>query len=258
MTEGTAVALAEPESREVATAAPAEPGTLLAAIVGMARDPAVNIPALQALMAMQERLEERQAEREFNEAFIAMKPELPVIERDAKITYEAKGSKAGAAIAYATIENIDEQITPILQRFGFAPSYSTRMEGERLITTCILRHRGGHKTATDGPPLPCDSSGGKNSIQGWGSAMTYGRRYSLIDALNIRIKGKDDDGKLGGTKFVTTEQAAEIDTLLRETASNIPKFLEHYQVADVRNLTADDYVAAKNALLSKKAKRGEQ
>src|SRR5260221_14483529 len=74
MPEGTAVALAEPAA---APAVAEAPGTLLAAIVGMAKDPAVNIPALQALMAMQERLEERAAKRAFIAAFAGPSGHLP-------------------------------------------------------------------------------------------------------------------------------------------------------------------------------------
>lgn len=234
-------------------AATVEQGPLLSAIVALAKDPAVDTTKLQALLEMQERMEGRQAEREFNAALIAMKPRLPIIEKDSQITYEAKSGKAGASIAYASIENIDEQITPILQEFGFIVTYSTKVIGERLVTVCILRHRGGHKTETDGPPLPNDSSGGKNAIQGWGSASTYGRRYALIDALNIRIKGKDDDGVRGGTKFVSIEEAAELDGMIREQGLDPEKFLhQFFEVLDVRSLEAAQYVPAKNMLMAKK------
>lgn len=241
------------ERREVAIAQ--EPASLLQAIVALAKDPHVDVQKLDALLAMQERMEARQAEREFNEAFIAMKPELPVIEKDGRITYEAKAGKSGAAIDYATLEGIDEQVTPILQRNGFAVNYDTKRTPEGLVTVCILRHRGGHKTTTDGPPLPCDSSGGKNNIQGWGSAMKYGERYSLIAALNIRIKGKDDDGKLGGTKFITDEQAAEIEKLCAETRTDVDAFLhQFFSVVNLPNLPADNFAPAKNMLLAKKRK----
>src|SRR5260370_36824504 len=79
VTEGTAAALAEPAAAVPAVAE--APGTLLAAIVGMAKDPAGNIPALQALMAMQEPLEGHPAQARRSHRFPRVSAHPPALQQ---------------------------------------------------------------------------------------------------------------------------------------------------------------------------------
>jgi hypothetical protein len=62
-----------------------------------------------------------------------------------------------------------------------------------------LTHIGGH-TRESRFRSTADASGGKNAIQGLGSAVQYGRRYTLIDLLNIVQQGVDDDGQAAGAR----------------------------------------------------------
>lgn len=268
MNEGTAVALAEPESREVATAAPAEPGTLLAAIVGMAKDQAVDVLKLKEIMAMQERLEARQAERNFIAAFARLSAKLPRVKKNGTITL-GKDKQSGqdrGSIPFARWEDIDKVIRPLMVEEGFTLSFDSAMrpgEGGGLVVTGTLMHADGH-TRTASMPLALDTGPGRNNLQAMGSTLQYGKRYTAEMLLNIVREGVDDDGKLGGTKFVTTEQAAEIRKYLEGTKTDEEVFLrDFFEVAHVENLSADNYTAARNMLLAKldrqsKAKRGEQ
>ena len=262
VTEGTAVALAEPAA---APAVAEAPGTLLAAIVGMAKDPAVNIPALQALMAMQERLEERAAKREFIAAFARLSADLPRVKKGGTIPLVTKDGKDKGSIAFAKWEDMDKVIRPLMVREGFTLSFDSVVrpgDGGGLIVTGTLMHRDGH-TRTASMPLPLDTGPGRNNLQAGGSTLSYGKRYCAEMLLNIVREGEDDDDKLGGTKFVTTEQAVEIRKYLEGTKTDEEPFLrDYFEVAHVENLTADNYTVARNMLLAKldrqsKAKRGE-
>jgi len=265
MTEGTAIALAEPESREIATAAPV--GGLLPTIVQLAKDPGVDVQKLDALLRMQERMEGRQAEREFIAAFSRLSARLPRVKKSGVIDLGADNKgKARGSIPFARWEDIDKVIRPLMVDEGFTLSFDSaprQGEGGGLIVTGTLMHRDGH-TRTASMPLALDAGPGRNNLQAMGSSLSYGKRYCAEMLLNIVREGEDDDGKLGGTKFVTTEQAAEIRKYLEGTKTDEETFLrDFFEVVHVENLSADNYTAARNMLLAKldrqaKAKRSEQ
>lgn len=245
----------EPGSKQLATPAEA-PGSLLNFIAQAVERPEIDADKLDKLLRMQREIVADDAKAQFNRDFIALQDELPRIKKDGELVYPDKKGGEKLVSKYARWESIDREIRPILKAHGFALSFTTaprQGDGGGLIVTAILRHRAGHSTETP-IPIPLDTSGGKNNIQGYGSALSYGKRYAATAALNIITEGEDDDGKLAGTKFVTIEQAVEIDTLLRETKSDAARFCQLFEVADVRNLTADQYPAARNMLLSKKGR----
>jgi len=250
MSEGTAVALAEPAA---APAVAEAPGTLLAAIVGMAKDPAVNIPALQALMAMQERLEERAAKREFIAAFARLSADLPRVKKGGTIPLVTKDGKDKGSIAFAKWEDMDKVIRPLMVREGFTLSFDSVVrpgDGGGLIVTGTLMHRDGH-TRTASMPLPLDTGPGRNNLQAGGSTLSYGKRYCAEMLLNIVREGDDDDGKLGGKRFITAEQVAELRKYLDATKSDDAAFLQHFEVARVENIEVAAYAPARNMLLAK-------
>ncbi len=57
-------------------------------------------------------------------------------------------------------------------------------------------------------PLPLDTSGSKNNIQGMGSSLTYGKRYLVTAMLNIVTEGEDKDGN--DNPPITEEQVNKI------------------------------------------------
>jgi hypothetical protein len=255
---GTAVAVAT----EALPPAPVEqPQSLLPAIIQLAKDREVDADKLERLLAMQERMEVRQAENEFNAAFVRMQPQLPRIKKDGSLKYPVDKNKPDGPqrliSKYATWEAIDGVIRQILADYGFALSFTTDVTANGiLIVTAILRHSAGHSTKTPGPPLPCDSSGGKNNIQGWGSAMSYGKRYAATAALNLITEGEDDDGKLAGMAFIKAEQVEELQKLIEETGADERRFLDIMAVQHLGEIQQGAFAAARNMLLQKKGKRG--
>ena len=53
------------------------PGAVLSAIVQLAKDPAVDVSKLDALLKMQERMTDREAEVQFNKALMRLPPLAP-------------------------------------------------------------------------------------------------------------------------------------------------------------------------------------
>lgn len=229
------------------------PGSLLAAIVTLSKDPAVDADKLERLLAMQERMEARASEAEFNRALHAAQAEIPAIAKNNTLELKDRTGKDLGSYNFLSFEDMMKVLGPIMQRHGFTVTFDMAQrqgEGGGAVMTGTLLHTAGHsKTASI--PLALDAGPGRNNLQAMGSTASYGRRYVLELLFNIVRKGADDDGRTGGTKLVTVEQAAEIDTLLRETKTDAAKFLQYFEVTDVRNLSVDNYVPVKNILLTK-------
>lgn len=156
----------------------------LTMIERLARDPNVDVEKLERLIAMQERILDRNNKAAFDAAFAQMQPEIPtVIER-------GKTDKA----RYALLEDIVDIVRPILQKHGFSISFRTEWPDKKTVKVIgILTHREGHARESEFLS-EADASGSKNAIQGLGSAVSYGHRYTIKDLLNITSKGEDDDG----------------------------------------------------------------
>jgi hypothetical protein len=159
-----------------------------------ASNPEVDIDKMERLLQMQERVLARDAEAAFNADLAQMQNELPVIEENGAI----KGRDGKVQSRYAKFEDINEAVKPILRQYGFAISFRTAFEGGEVIVTGVLSHRQGHREQST-VKLPADASGNKNNVQGWGSSISYGKRYTMSALLNITSRGEDNDGRGSGT-----------------------------------------------------------
>jgi hypothetical protein len=214
---GTALTSQSPASPPAITEGP---GALLSAIVGMARDPTVDVAKLDALLHMQERMEAREAEREFAAAFGRLSADLPRVKKNGTIDLgvDKQSGKARGQLPFARWEDVDTVIRPIMTREGFTLSFDSEPrpgEGGGLIVTGKLMHRDGH-VRTASIPLALDTGPGRNNLQAQGSTLSYGKRYCAEMLLNIVREGEDDDGKRGSTKFITPEQVEELVALCKQ------------------------------------------
>jgi hypothetical protein len=253
---GTDIAIAENRS----LAAPDSPSTSLLNFVALAvKDPSIDVTKLEALLRMQREIVADDAKAQFNRAFLRLQSKLPRITKRGEVEY--KGQKA---FKFARWEDVDAAIRPVLAEEGFSLSFTTQPrqgDGGGLIVTAILRHAAGHSTETS-IPVPLDSSGGKNSMQGYGSSLSYGKRYAATAALNIITEGADDDGKRGGTRYITQEQTEELRALMKDAGRQEGPFLDHLFSGAVRScdeIEVGQFVVVKNMLdgiLRSRAKKG--
>lgn len=198
-----------PETRRQAVVPISNDSNIMAVISRAAADPTCDIDKLERLMAMHERMQARDAEAEFNAAMAAMQSDIPSIaERGAIVVNGQKRSD------YATFEDINDVIKPIMQQHGFAITFKVENIAQGLSVTGILMHRAGHRESTT-MLLPLDTSGSKNAVQAVGSSTSYGKRYVMSALLNLTTRGEDDDGHAAvPTANVTSVQASGITALL--------------------------------------------
>lgn len=226
-----------------------EPGNLLHAIVTLAKDSAVDVAKLDALLKMQERLEGRDAEREFTAAFVRLSAKMPRVKKNGTISL---GTNKGS-IPFAKWEDMDKIIRPLLNEEGFALSFDSAPrpgDGGGLVVTGRLE-RGGH-ARTASIPLPLDTGPGRNNLQAMGSTLSYGKRYCAEMLLNIVREGDDDDGKRGGAQFITQDDIGKLRKLIADTGTDEDRFLQFFQVTDLASLTVENLAPARNMLLAKR------
>lgn len=236
----------------VARAEPIESSAtaIIQVIERAASNPDVDIDKMERLLQMQERILARNAEASFNTALALMQNELPVIDENGAI----RGRDGRVQSRYAKFEDINEAVKPIMRQYGFAISFRTAFDGGEVVVTGVLTHEGGHREVSS-VKLPADASGNKNNVQGWGSSISYGKRYAMNALLNITSRGEDNDGAGSGTGGGDQRQAptARADSgnyateaqlgLIRkkcETAKIAPDaFLQHFGIAELSLLPFD-------------------
>lgn len=173
-----------------------ESTALVQVIERAARDPNIDIDKMERLLAMQERIFDRNAAADYNAAMAACQAEMP------QIVPRSNNSQTNSL--YAALEEIDRIARPVYTKHGFALSFGTAdcPIQSYYRQTCKVSHRGGHSEERQAD-LPIDTVGikgtpNKTGVQGFGSTMTYGQRYITKLVFNIVIGGLDDDGNSGG------------------------------------------------------------
>lgn len=273
---GRAVAVHNPQM-------PAAPKTMLEVIMAAVADPRCDTTKMQALLDMQKQIEERDAQKAFTRDFIKLQRVLPVINRDGKIEIRAKDNKGERtgnvqqASPYATYPNIMRVCKPLLDDHGFTLASWIEPEpgGARIVVVSQLDHVE-HHSRRSMFPLPAETSGSKNNVQGWGSSQQYGMRYNAIALLNIvtmALADQDTDGH-GGTfkpskggglaeivedaKLISKDQRDEIVKLLEDARVSEMNFCLKYGIKQVIELPAALFEAAKKALVDYKALKAKQ
>lgn len=155
-----------------------------------------KVAVIERMWAMQKDAEDRQAEREFGIAKVALAMELPVIPKNHKIEFVDKNNQKRET-PYADRADIEGVLDPICRKHGFSKEYTTDTFDGKACQVLTVRHVGGHKEVYRSPYMPLDTSGSKNNNQAAGSTSEYGKRYALVGAFNIIGVDKDDDGNKG-------------------------------------------------------------
>lgn len=199
---------------KAAPAVMSDAAAIIHVIERAALNPDVDVEKMERLYAMHEKAMERQARMAFASALAELQPKLPVIDRNGRIEVPAKDNRAGHVTPYATWEDMNDAIRPVLHEHGFAISFRIGQAQDGKITVSgVLCHREGHLEETT-ITLMHDSSGSKNAVQAVGSSVAYGKRYTAMALLNITSRAPqdaDDDGGRAGRSEAAIEAIADIN-----------------------------------------------
>ena len=225
---------------QVATAAEVDafpvPTDLLSAVIQAASDPRVDVAKMQALLAMKERIDLAEAERQFNIAMNLVQSELRPVVRES----ENQSTKS----RYTKLEKLSAAIGPVILTHGFSVSYdSPAWEGTKVTVGCTLAHCGGfsrhYQLAGDLDTAGPQGKANKTAIQGLGSTVSYLRRYLKLMMFDVVLVDEDNDGQ--ATRIITDEQADNINTLIADLKwdqHKIDKFLIWAEAPEIGKIKA--------------------
>jgi hypothetical protein len=202
--------------------APAEQTIRVANLLEMAVEKGMDPTALEKLVALHERIMDREAESQFNAAMQAFQSECPVI---------GKTSVADTGrykYTFASLDHVAESIRPYTDKHGFSYSFDSAIDANFVKVTCIVAHIGGHKRRNDFS-APIDTKAAMNDTQKYASAVSYGQRYALKLAFGLSF-GDDDDAKQLHPNPEPKADAPKTET--RGTRKSSPEGVTAKQVGD--------------------------
>lgn len=215
----------------------------VAELLRAAVDRGVDVDILERLVALKERVDEKESRRAFFEALAAFQANCPPLPKSGVVDYTPK---SGGRVKYrfAPLDVIARAIRPVLHRYGLSYSWDSEFDGGNIVVTCTVRHIDGHlETATFRCAVGEAGSPSMNGAQKAGSAITYGERYSLVQALGLTTASDDVDGLApdgsghpSGT--ISEEQEAELNSLMQEVGADGARFLKFFEVSSLAELPA--------------------
>jgi hypothetical protein len=249
-----------------------EPTNILAVIARAAADPRTDTAKMQSLLDMQKAIIAEEARLAHIRAKRELARKLPKINKDGRIEFKDKGA-GKATLQFASFENINDIIKPLLDEFGFDLWFSSEPGVAGMINVIgHLDHEQGCTRETIFP-MPHDASGGKSGAQGWASAFSFGKRIATIGLLNIQTRAmmdRDVDGSdrnfkpaKGGGMAEAPEELAKVTPAQRDkiiaamTDAKITEaqFKAKYGVEQVGFLPASLFDAAMAAIAEHKASK---
>jgi hypothetical protein len=194
------------QKKEIAVKQPQEiQGNSPADMIRMAVQGKADLTSLEKLLELQERYEANEARKEYHRAMADFKANPPKIGKDKKVGYSTQ--KGNVGYSHASLANVTEKISTELSKHGLSASWSTKQNGQVMVT-CKITHIKGHSEETT-LAAPSDTSGSKNPIQAIGSTITYLERYTLLALTGLATFDMDDDGNMAGKPHVEMPSATE-------------------------------------------------
>jgi len=226
----------------------AKAGNTPADMIRMAVSGGADLEKLEKLLALQERWEANEAKKAYHVAMAAFKANAPKIDKDRQVAY------GNTKYNHASLGNVTEKISAELSKHGLSASWTTKQNGN-IMVTCRITHIKGHSEETT-LAAAADNSGSKNSIQAIGSTITYLERYTLLGLTGLATYDQDDDGIAAGSQYINTEEGNEILDRITELNANLGKFLAYMKVESLEKMLKSDYPKAIAALEAAKKKKG--
>lgn len=144
---------------------------------------------------------------------------------------------------YADLGNVMDACLPALNKHGIAVIQPTG-EGDhgRYVKTVLIHSETGDSLECEVPLILQ-----KNDMQGYGSAVTYARRYGLMAMAGIAPE--DDDGNAAAkaapqTATVSPDQFIKLRDLAAQADVTEEKLCQTYGCGDLQQFPADKFAAA--------------
>lgn len=209
-----------------------------------------GVEAIERVVALYERTQERQAAREYHDALARFQSNMKPLVRT-KVVNFATRSGQNTHYAYTPLEEIAGKISKPLMDEGLSYTWDSSVEQDRITVVCKGHHIGGH-TETAQFTCPIESNAGMSAQQKVAAALTFGRRQSLVQLFGLTTCDQDTDcAEPDDGEMITTNQALDLEVLIKDTKSDKAKFLNFLRIDKLENLPASRFEEAVRALEQK-------
>lgn len=230
-----------------------ETGALMTVIERISTMPDLDMDRVERLFQMHEKMLDRQAETEYNQAMAMAQSEISTVIKNR--VNKHTGSK------YADIGAIHDKAKPIWTKHGLSVSSGTceaRKDGYVGVFCEVMHSAGFKKRYEDEFPLDgAGMKGGSNKapIQAMGSTITYARRYMESMIFDIAV-GDDNDGS-PKVETISESVAKIVKAKLQRTGTDVRRFLDAAGAKDVDSMTPSQYSKVSAGLDAKDKKLSE-
>ncbi len=164
---------------------------------------------------------------------------------------------------YADIGKVIEAIKPALIKHGLFFTQHPHPSEEGVTVETMLHHASGESVSLGSLFVPAN----KRDAQGFGSALTYARRYGLITAFgvptedddgNAAARGQSKESAVSPAPLIDDTQWALIVQLIEASKADVQAFCTAYGIGSLKELPASDFPKAKAQLEAKLKKLTEK
>lgn len=151
---------------------------------------------------------------------------------------------------YADIATVIDAVKPALVKHGLFFTQHPEPSERGVCIETMLHHASGESISLGKLFVPAN----KQDAQGFGSALTYARRYALVTAFGVPTE--DDDGNAAtkaSNQTISDEQLVRLQSLIQATSSNVQAFCQRLKVDRLDALPATKFSEALELLETKLA-----
>jgi hypothetical protein len=203
----------------------------------------VEAPTLEMMskwMDLQERYEEREAEKAYTVAMAVVKPLLPVV-----VAHDTTVEYGTTKFTHASLPTIMKDVVPILSAHGFVLKWIPSTPNSQTVTVeCRITHAAGHQDSCT-ISAPPDAKGGKNAAQAVASTIKLLERYTAEALLGITDQDIDEIGiqkerneeKIDiNHNLKALASLAQVGINQREAEGHVKKSMEEWNSSDIEQL----------------------
>jgi hypothetical protein len=217
--------------------APASEPSEITGLIRLAIERDLDVEKLERLVALRERVMDREAAAAFAAALAGFQRECPPVPRSrtGKIVTKSGGSYS---YTYADMEQIVRTVSAPAHANGLSWTFDTEdVADNRLRGIATLRHVLGH-SITASHTVPVENASGMSPQQKPGAARMYACRIALTNALGLTTTDQDDDGQDPlDAEPLDAEQVGWIDELLHDLHGDRARFLAALRAETAGDLT---------------------
>jgi len=159
-----------------------------------------NVEMAEKMLDLYERMEKKQAKKQFDQAMAKFQAECPVIKKTKVVS--DKGGKE--RYRFAPIDSIVDQTGPYIAKNGLSYTVNTHQDGKMFSVIVTKRHIAGYSEDTEFS-IPIGSEEYMSEPQKYGARCTFAKRYAFCNAFGI-LTGDGDTDAVEENKQVRQEE----------------------------------------------------